>query len=924
MNTLLGTALWVVGKALAPVTDGLLDDWNASKNLGLNIEALRTELLFVEATLENAKHKHISGQAMKELLWRLSDSARSAEDLLDELDYFRIHDELHGTYNAADQHAKGGVHNLALNARHTARALLGLSSAANPGWEPGQVEEDARRWVGCFAWPLARQRSRRNSSSYSMPNTNQVVEEEVSGCMPKLGKLLPCSSSPNVHEVNSGDQSTLCGAPQREHAYETPMLGFNRVGFSERMKHIVQQLQPVRRDFTTIMQSCEHITVPFMAHSRPITTDQSIEPKLHGRDHIMNIIIRDITKGEYCGKDLTVLPIIGPGGIGKTTMVQHICHNKDVQKHFQVVIWACVSLKFSLNKLLEDIKQDIPPVEGEKGYRPEELIEQRLKSKRFLLVLDDIWECNNEDDWERLLLPLKTSQEKGSMVLVTTRFPAVANMVGTADHSIELKGLEFQYFRELFHAFVFGDDQCRRDHNFLLETGDKIMEKLKGSPLAAKTVGRLLRKDLNLRHWIMVLESKEWGRQTGVNDIMSALKLSYDYLPFHQQQCFSYSALFPEDHNYSATELINLWIGLDILQPGGRNQTLEGIGLRNLNDLVTHGFFREEETNGRLHYVMHDLLHDLALKVASHECLTMHPSNVGSVEIQPSIRHLSIIIDGDDDTMSHENFKSQLRKLKTRLKIERLHTLMLFGRVDESFANILGDLFKEANAIRVLRLVNISSFVESMLHNFSALVHLRYLCLGTKNNGRGVHLPLAISRFYHLRILDLESWYYCRDLPNDLSNLAKLRHFYTPSDELHSDILNVGKLVLLEELKVFRVNKESEGFELKQLEHLTELRELGIYNLENIHTKEEAVKAKLIEKNYLERLTLDWDSKRSNTEPDVEEMFLRAFNHIDIFKSCALEGMEALLVQHGWVTSSLLKLFNLFILMVFLGNVSLL
>jgi hypothetical protein len=51
---------------------------------------------------------------------------------------------------------------------------------------------------------------------------------------------------------------------------------------------------------------------------------------------------------------------------------------------------------------------------------------------------------------------------------------------------------------------------------------------------------------------------------------------------------------------------------------------------------------------------------------------------------------------------------------------------------------------------------------------------------------------------------------------------------------------------------------------------------------------------------------------------------LRAFNHIDILKSCALEGMEVLLVQHGWVIISLLKLFNLFISLVFLGNVSLL
>ena len=86
MNALVSTALWVVGKALAPVADGVLEDWDCSRNLGLNVEALRTELLLVKATLETAGRKHVAGQATEELLQRLQDSARSAEDLLDELD----------------------------------------------------------------------------------------------------------------------------------------------------------------------------------------------------------------------------------------------------------------------------------------------------------------------------------------------------------------------------------------------------------------------------------------------------------------------------------------------------------------------------------------------------------------------------------------------------------------------------------------------------------------------------------------------------------------------------------------------------------------------------------------------------------------------------------------------------------------------
>ena len=58
-----------------------------------------------------------------------------------------------------------------------------------------------------------------------------------------------------------------------------------------------------------------------------------------------------------------------------------------------------------------------------------------------------------------------------------------------------------------------------------------------------------------------------------------------------------------------------------------------------------------------------------------------------------------------------------------------------------------------------------------------------------------------------------------------MSNLVKLRHFLVPEHQLqlHSDIVDVGKMKLLQELRSFEVGKECNGFDLSQLGRLSEL-----------------------------------------------------------------------------------------------------
>uniref|UniRef100_A0A0E0AE60 AAA+ ATPase domain-containing protein n=1 Tax=Oryza glumipatula TaxID=40148 RepID=A0A0E0AE60_9ORYZ len=844
-------ARWMVGKALSPLSGGLVEAWLACSELGTNVGAVKLELLYAQVMLDNARGRETRSPALKQLLLQLRGLAYDAEDVLDELDYFRIQDELDGTDEAADEHTRGCLHGLLLNTRHTARNIKKryLSACCSGGGDEKAVA----------------------GSDLSLAGEHDADDDCTDEDDNDTGSTDIDHSSTATHMPRKEKQ----WGSQREDTMKTPKLKFDRVDLSTRTKHIAEQLKLVCAKVSTILnlelpESNRTIRSSIAMH-RPVTTSATIEPEFYGRKGEKDRIIKDITHGDCCVKDLTIIPITGPGGIGKTALTQQIY--KAVKNLFDVNVWVCISLNFNAYRLKQEIADSIPKVENEQLGDLDDLIERRLKSKKILLVLDDMWNCSNEDDWKRLLAPLRNAQTKGNVILVTTRFPAVAEIVQKTYRPIQLEGLEFEELWELFQAYVFGDEKSINHHAILQQTGEMIAKKLKGSPLAAKTVGRLLRNHLDFNHWTSVLESKEWELQTGDNDIMPALKLSYDYLPFHLQQCFIYCALFPEDYKFDSDELIHLWIGLDILQSHqDQNKRTEDIALSCLNHLVDFGFFKKNvNEDGSPYYSMHDLLHELALTVSSCECLAVSSSNVRFVQIPPSIRHLSIVIDDMDvnDRVTFESIKTDFSTLSKRLDVEKLHSFMLFGRYHGSFISPLGDLLSNAKSLRVILLSTPSYAVENMLHNFSNLVHLRYLRI-IRGYFPEIRLPNTISRFYHLRILDVRKCSGHFGLPRDIDNLVRLRHFLVPDDNLHSDVANVGKLKCLQELRRFKVKRQSEPFALRQLGQLELNGTLGIYNLENAQAADEA---KLLNKSHLHKLILHWSTKdRSQDEHILESL----------------------------------------------------
>ncbi|TVU43138.1 hypothetical protein EJB05_09580, partial [Eragrostis curvula] len=607
-------------------------------------------------------------------------------------------------------------------------------------------------------------------------------------------------------------------------------------------------------------------------NQRRSTTPYLTETKIYGRDHEKDKIMELLMGNGCCDKNLTVIPIVGNGGIGKTALAQYVCSDPRVEAYFDTMIWICVSLNFDIEKLTRQMLECITGTD-QRGNTDlillQEMLKDELKGCRVLLILDDIWDIKDTSEWSKLVAPLGCNQHgNGNVILVTTRNLSVANDICTLV-PIALDGLNKEDFWECFRAYAFGKEKGNKKLHYI---GKKIADQLKGYPLAAKSVGGLLRKDINSERWTRIFESKEWISHQDSEGIISILKFSYDYLPFHLRRCFSYCSLFPKSYQIYAEDLVYLWISQGLVYPAIDNRRLEEVGSEYLDDLVNLGFFEiVDKDRTDIHYIMHDLMHDLSQNVSSKECFTMDGS-----QCQPlpsTICHLSIMA-----TSQNSDFERDLVQLNT-LRSKKLKSLMLFGSLGSTFVTSFQFV---ADVIRNLRTFRVSGIEDDgdILSGFGNCIHLRYLRVTRQEYDKDKpwlvrynrHFPKELCRLYRLQFLNVGSDCYLSNLNRNFSNLVNLRHFIC-HEENHSELSEVSKLTSLQELHRFKVTKDA-GFQIAQLTNLSALNSLSISCLENLETKEEAAKARLLDRQYLRSLCLSWDTGRMYANLDMEREVL--------------------------------------------------
>ncbi|XP_078158273.1 disease resistance protein RPP13-like [Carex rostrata] len=531
---------------------------------------------------------------------------------------------------------------------------------------------------------------------------------------------------------------------------------------------------------------------------RPPVLHQIDDPDVVGfnsdRDNIVNQLL-DISI-----KRRSIISIVGPGGLGKTTLTQKVYNSNDVKRHFDVRIWVVISQEFNLIDILRKIIEQVEPLpqndlEGGEEYLLTKLyktlqgeqysIEQYLRPnshkpnadevpqpKKYLLVLDDMWK---RDLWTQIgrVLP---DAGIGSRVIVTTR---IQNIVDNAEpyklsYLTEEPSLELLFKKALPNL-----DLSKGYPDELYEVGKQFVKKCGGLPLALSVLGGLLsKKNPNYVSWSNMLQTMNWSIEG--RECTEIMETSYDDLPLVLKTCFMYFAAFPEDYVISAKKLLCMWVAEGFI-PAEQSRTFEDTAESFLEELVQRSLV---QVSNRSHHDsitscrIHDLLREFAIKKAKEDNFLTICSNPDNRESITKARRVAVHYSGCDELMKHAN--------------PNLRSLLCFK-------NPMPNCSRQ----RLLKVLSGMAGWSKELVDFECfygLHQLRYCQLSgrlTRNDRRSFESFISGLKF--VETIDFSKLRAHDDLPDDIWNVKTLRHVtlnsdYTSGPSSSADLRNLQSL----------------------------------------------------------------------------------------------------------------------------------
>ncbi|KAB2627998.1 disease resistance protein RGA3 [Pyrus ussuriensis x Pyrus communis] len=579
---------------------------------------------------------------------------------------------------------------------------------------------------------------------------------------------------------------------------------------------------------------------------RQKTASDVVMSEVFGREKEKDNLITKLLSEVFGREDrsaLRIIPVIGMGGMGKTTLAQLVYNDKNVEAYFEKKVWVCVSDPFDEFKIAKAISGDDASSSDELDHVLQRM-STSIKDKRFLLVLDDVW-IHDRKKWEKLRAPLIKHGAHGSRILVTTRQHDVVDMMKARRDKIDMEKLSEEYCLSIFNHEAFDDTEVEESKAFEgISRG--IVKKCKGLPLAAKALGSLMYNKKTRREWLDVLNSKLWDQEEVEQEVFQSLFLSYYDLAPAVKSCLLYCACFPKDHEFERDELINLWMTQDYLNSKGNKDEGE-VGQRIFDNLVARSFFQDLEkdsVSGKIRGCkMHDIVHDFVQSLTKDECLITDADVDSEIEgLGEKVRHLTL-------TFRLKRGESlPLRPSNAYDNCKNLRSLSCFG---SSSGKIASNFILQLKCVRTLKLSHCG--ISEVPKEIGELIHLRHIDL-SQNYGLKI-LPDSICELYNLYTLSLVWCDSLEKLPDNMGKLISLKHLYVrvcrKLEYLPKGILRLKKLKRIDECVVVCGEDEDRA--------ALQVGDLRVLNLEGSLTIK--LKGNVNDERELEKAQL-WDLKQ--------------------------------------------------------------
>nr|WPV71177.1 Hero-cluster NLR-B [synthetic construct] len=421
--------------------------------------------------------------------------------------------------------------------------------------------------------------------------------------------------------------------------------------------------------------------------------------------------------------ELDVISIVGMPGVGKTTLANKVYNNTLVASHFHVHAKCTVSQKYNKSKVLQEILQQVT---GSGGKESEddlaEMLRVALYNKRYLIVLDDVWDIATGE----MLMACFPKVKRGNRIILTSRSSKVGLQVKCHSDPLRLQLLTPEKSWDLFVKKVFGDEgSCPAE---LSEVGHQIVEKCKGLPLAIVLIaGVIVRgKKKEKDFWLKILHNLDSFISTNISLVM---QLSYDHLPCHLKPLLLYFATTQKSQRTPVSTLMQLWMAEGFVD----HDSLEEVTQSYLDALISSNLIMVDHipsesiwwtsTMIKVCY-MHDVVHDFVSVKAEKEKF-FKLINSGDHASDLLHHRLTIYTDYEGELCN----KCVLCKF---IKCSAVSKYLLSLRVRSSVYKYR--YIHHTRQLRLLKVLQLDDFIvfeDSLMKEIGSLFHLRFLSIKT-------------------------------------------------------------------------------------------------------------------------------------------------------------------------------------------------